>query len=181
MTFVYILLGLIALAILLVLVMASRKPDVFRLERQMTIAAPPEVIAGHITDFRKWAGWSPWEAIDPTMQRSYSGAADGEGAIYDWAGSGKAGTGRMEIKAIAPGRAIVIALDFIKPFQANNTAEFTFVPGEDGRTTVIWAMYGPAPFMSKVMHTVMDMDKLVGKDFETGLTSLKTLSEHPAT
>ncbi len=175
-----IILGIIVAAVVILLLVAARKPDVFKVERQLAIQAPADVIAGHITDFHKWQAWSPWETIDPTMQRSYSGAEAGEGAVYDWTGTGKAGTGRMTIKAIAPGRAVVIALDFVKPFQANNTAEFTFVPEDDGTTTVIWSMYGPAPFFSKVMHTVFDMDKLVGGDFAKGLASLKTLSEHPA-
>lgn len=180
MNIVITILVILAAAVGLLLLLASRRPDVFRLERQLAIAAPPEVIAPHITDFHKWQGWSPWENIDPTMQRSFSGAAEGEGAHYAWTATGKAGEGRMDIQAVAPNRAVVINLEFIKPFAAKNTVEFTLVPEDNGQTTVIWTMYGPTPFIGKVMHTVFDMDKVVGKDFETGLANLKTLSEHPA-
>lgn len=180
MSIAIIILAVVAGAVLIVLLLASQKPDIFRLERQLAIAAPAETIAPHITDFHKWRAWSPWETIDPTMQRSYSGAAEGEGAQYAWTGTGKAGEGRMDIQAVAPGRAVVIGIEFIKPFPAKNTVEFTFVPGEDGKTTVIWSMYGPTPFVGKIMHTVFNMDKLVGGDFEKGLANLKTVAEHPA-
>ena len=169
-------LSLIVVALAFLLLVASRKPNVFRLERSVTIKAPPAAIAAHITDFHHWTSWSPWEKIDPTMTRAYSGAASGVGAVYDWTGTGKAGTGRMEIKAVTPAEVVVIALDFFKPFKANNTAEFTFVPQGD-ETTVVWAMYGPAPFHTKVLHTLFNMDALVGKDFAAGLTSLKKISE----
>jgi hypothetical protein len=176
MQILWLILILVVVGLVVLFVVASMKPDVFRLERQIAIKATPEIIAAHITDFHNWGAWSPWEKIDPTMTRSFSGADEGVGAVYDWAGTGKAGTGRMEIKAAVPSSAVVIALDFIKPFAASNTAEFTFIP-EGDTTTVIWAMYGPAPFFSKVMHTVFNMDALVGKDFEKGLTGLKQISE----
>ena len=173
-------LALIALAILIVLGIAARKPNLFRIERQLVINAPADVIASHIVDFHKWQAWSPWETIDPSMRRTYGGPDAGPGAVYNWEGTGKAGSGRMEITAVAPDSVIVIKLDFFKPFPASNTAEFTFVTAGHGTTVVIWAMYGPAPFVSKVMGTVFNMDKLVGGDFAAGLQNLKTLCEHPA-
>lgn len=172
---------LIVCAIATVLILAAMKPNIFRLERQAVIRAAPDTILGYITDFRKWTQWSPWEGLDPAMKRTYSGAERGEGAVYAWESKGKAGAGRMELTAVAPGSVAVIKLDFLKPFEAHNTSEFTLVPNGDGTTTVIWAMFGPSPYLSKVMHTVMNMDAMVGKDFEKGLQNLRTLSEAPQT
>lgn len=159
--------------------MAMTKPNVFRLARSVLIKAPPEAIAPHITDFRRWTEWSPWEGVPgDALQRSYSGAASGVGAVYDWTGK-KTGVGRMEIIE-ATTRHVGIKLDFFKPFEAHNVAEFTLEPTpEPGVTAVVWSMHGPANLMTKVMHTVMNMDKMVGPSFEQGLTKLKVLTEKP--
>jgi len=156
---------------------AATKPDTFRVERSTTIQAPPEAIAAHITDFHRWEAWSPYEKLDPAMKKSYSGAEQGPGAIYAWEGS-KAGTGRMEIRDASSGL-VRIQLDFSKPFEAHNTAEFTLQPEGDG-TRVTWAMHGPNPFMSKVIGVFMDMDELLGKDFASGLANLKAVAEAPS-
>ena len=167
---------LVIAAILAVLVMAATKPDNFRMQRSLTINAPADVIYGHIDDFHKWREWSPWEQLDPDLKRSYSGEAHGVGAVYDWESTGKAGQGRMTIREAAASHRLLINLDFVKPFPATNSAEFLLQP-QGGSTVVTWAMFGPSPFMSKLMSTVMNMDDLIGKDFERGLQNLKRLSE----
>jgi hypothetical protein len=142
----------------------------------LTINAPAEAVFPLICDFHRWGGWSPWENRDPAMKRSFGGAASGKGAVYGWEGNKNVGTGRMEIiEASAPSR-IVVKLDFLKPFEAHNTAEFTML-SQGGATEVTWAMYGPAPFMSKLMHVLINMDRMIGKDFEAGLARLKMLAE----
>jgi uncharacterized protein YndB with AHSA1/START domain len=166
----------LAVAVAALLVYAATKPDEFRVQRSVTIKAPADRIFVRIVDLRGWAAWSPYEAKDPAMKRTFSGAASGRGAIYEWDGNKNVGTGRMEIlEASAPSK-IVIKLDFLKPFEAHNTAEFTLVPQGDS-TAVTWSMYGPSAYLHKVMQTLMDMDKMVGTDFAVGLQSLKALTE----
>jgi hypothetical protein len=171
--------GLVLVAlVLLVLVLGALRPRTFRVERSAHIEAPPQLLHPMVADFRRWRAWSPWEAVDPEMRRSYSGADLGRGAVYEWDGK-KAGAGRMEItEAPSPGR-ITIQLDFTRPFTAHNTAEFSFA-GTNGGTVVSWAMYGGQTYPIRVMSIFFPMDKLVGKDFEKGLASLKALAERSA-
>ena len=159
-----------------VLMYAATKPDTFRVQRAATIVATPEKVFGLISDLHQWASWSPWEKMDPAMKKSYSGAPRGAGAALDWDGNDAVGTGRMEIVSTVPSSRVVIKLDFLKPFEAHNQAEFT-LEGGGTATTVTWAMHGPQPFMMKVMDLMMGMDRMVGKDFETGLANLKQLAE----
>ncbi|MEJ8571094.1 SRPBCC family protein [Microbaculum marinum] len=166
----------VAAAIAGVLVFAATKPDTFRLERSATIKASPDVIYSQIENFRNWRTWSPYEDLDPDLERSYGGAAQGVGAIYEWSGSEDVGAGRMEIVDAVTGRSIRIKLDFVRPFEAHNTAEFDLVPGEDA-TLVTWAMAGPQPYLAKVMSVFIDFDTMVGKDFETGLDNLRKATE----
>jgi uncharacterized protein YndB with AHSA1/START domain len=167
---------LLAAAIAVVLILASRKSDTFSVSRATSIHAPPEKIFALINDFHQWRAWSPYEDRDPNLQRTYSGANSGKGAVYEWNGNKNVGSGRMEILDAPPPRQVVIKLDFLKPFEAHNTAEFTFVPQGD-TTNVTWLMHGPAPFMAKVMHVFINMDNMVGKDFATGLANLKRITE----
>ena len=172
----------IAVAIAALLAYASMRPDNFRLERSIRIAAPILQVAEQIDDFHRWQQWSPWEHLDPSMQRTFSGADAGVGAVYEWRSTGKAGAGRMEItemRAGSEGGLISIKLDFLKPFKASNTAEFLMTPTDSG-TDLRWAMFGPSPFVSKLMGVFMDFDKMVGKDFEAGLASLKLKAEQSA-
>lgn len=159
-----------------VLAAAAMRPDNFRVQRSTLIAAPPEKIIAHIDDFHAWAQWSPWEKMDPSMTRTFEGPASGLGAVYGWTGTGKVGTGRMEVLEVAPAR-VVIKLDFLKPFEAHNTAIFTLEPQPDGATRLVWAMEGPQPYIGKLMGMIFNMDKMIGPDFEAGLVSLKTVSE----
>jgi uncharacterized protein YndB with AHSA1/START domain len=166
----------LVVAIAIVLILAATKPDTFRVRRAATVNAPPDKIFPLINDFHQWANWSPWEGKDPAMKRSYSGPASGRGTVYAWEGNKNVGSGRMEITDASAPAKIVIKLDFLKPFEAHNTAEFTMLPQGDA-TNVTWEMYGPAPFMSKVMQVFMNMDNMVGKDFEIGLANMKRLTE----
>ena len=155
---------------------AASRPDTVRVERDIVVKAPPARVFALIDDFHRWADWSPWEKLDPAMKRTHSGAASGKGAVYAWQGNGDVGAGRMEIlETSAPAR-VLIRLDFLEPFAATNTAEYTIVPEGDA-SRVTWAMYGPAPFVSKLMQVFVSMDKMVGKDFERGLADLKALAE----
>jgi len=170
----------LAIAIAVVLILAATKPDTFSVRRAATVKAPPEKIFSLINDFHQWGTWSPWENKDPAMKRSYSGAQSGKGAIYAWDGNKNVGSGRMEILDASQPSKIVIKLDFFKPFEAHNTAEFTMLPQGDASnaaTDINWQMHGPAPFMSKVMQVFMNVDRMVGKDFEIGLANLKRLTE----
>ncbi|GGY23245.1 polyketide cyclase [Rhodanobacter panaciterrae] len=170
-----IILIIVVVLIVAVLVFAATQPGTFKVERAAAIKAPPEKILALINDFRRWAVWSPWEKLDPALERSYSGAASGPGAVYAWQGNNKVGQGRMEILASSPS-ATTIKLDFIKPFEAHNIADFTLLPQGDS-TVLTWAMHGPKPYMAKLMHMFFNMDKLVGGDFERGLANLKAAAE----
>ena len=159
-----------------VLGFAATKPDTFSVQRSPGIKAPPEKIFAVLNDFHRWPDWSPWEKLDPAMKRTQSGAASGKGAIYEWDGNSKAGAGRMEIIESTPASKLGIQLDFIKPFEGHNIAEFSLTPEPDA-TRVNWVMHGPTPFVSKVMQVFVSMDTLIGKDFEEGLANLKVLAE----
>jgi len=158
-----------------VAVFAASRPDAFRVQRTARIKAAPDKIAPLIEDFHRWQTWSPWESLDPTMKRSYSGAPRGVGAVYEWEGHRNVGAGRMQITEAAPTR-IVIALDFLRPFAAHNVATFTLEPRGDA-TEVTWTMDGRHVFPAKVMGLFVNMDRMVGSYFETGLTRLRTASE----
>ncbi|MBA3891611.1 MAG: SRPBCC family protein [Gemmatimonadaceae bacterium] len=168
--------GVAAAGIAAVLGLAARKPDEFRVRRTARIAAPPDRIFPLINDFHAWAQWSPWEPLDPAMARTHSGAPSGPGAVYEWNGNKKVGEGRMEITDAAAPRRVAIDLDFIRPFASSNVTEFTLEPDGDG-TTVTWDMRGPNAFVSKVMGVFVNMDRLIGKDFENGLASMKAVAE----
>ena len=175
MSILLVIVAIIVVAIAAILILAASKPATFRLARSTVINAPAEKIFPLVNDFRRWTAWSPWEKLDAELKRDYGGAENGKGATYGWQGK-KAGSGRMEIIESAPHSRILIKLDFLKPFEAHNTAEFTFTPERDG-TRVDWAMYGPNIFMAKIMSTFVSMDRLVGKDFEKGLARLKAVAE----
>jgi uncharacterized protein YndB with AHSA1/START domain len=166
----------VVLVVAAVLAFATTKPDTFRVERSASIKAPPEKIFPLINDFHQWPQWSPWEKLDPAMQRTHGGPAQGVGASYAWVGNSKVGEGRMEIVTSVPSSQIDIKLDFLKPFEAHNKALFTLKPEGDG-TQVVWVMDGPAPFVTKLMSVFVSMDKMIGKDFEAGLANMKAAAE----
>ena len=164
--------AIVALLVALALYVATR-PDSFRVQRTATINAPPDRVYPLIADFHAWPRWSPWEQIDPALQRTYGGAENGKGATYAWQGNKDIGSGRMEIVDETPPSRVVIKLDFIEPFEAHNNAEFTLQPNGGG-STVTWAMYGPNTTLGKLMGLFFDMDTMVGEQFDKGLANLKS-------
>jgi len=167
---------ILAIAIAVVLIFAATKPDRFSVRREITVQAPAEKIFRLINDFHHWVAWSPYEHRDPALKRTYSGMESGKGAVYGWEGNNNVGSGRMEILESTTPSKIVIKLDFFKPFEGHNTAEFTMLPQGDS-TLVTWAMHGPNQFMAKVMQVFMNMDHMIGKDFAEGLANLKRITE----
>jgi len=172
---------LVALAVVIagLLVLVSMQPATFHLERSTVVAATPEVVFPFVNDFHQWGGWSPWDKMDPAMKRTYEGPSSGAGASYSWVGNRKVGEGRMTIAQSLPPAKVAIDIEFLKPMATRNAITFTAVPAEGG-TRVTWAMDGNNNFIAKAMHLVMDMDKMVGPDFERGLASLKGLAEAKA-
>lgn len=168
-------LTLLSLIVVAVLIYAATRPDTLRIERSLVIQAPAEQILAHVNDFHRWRDWSPYEKLEPDMRREIGGAASGVGATYAWEGQGKAGAGRMEIADTRADRT-TIRLDFSKPLVSRNIAEFAALAQADG-TRLTWSMQGPAAYMTKLMGVFFNMDRMIGRDFETGLAALKTLSE----
>jgi hypothetical protein len=166
----------LAIAIAIVLILAATKPSTFSVRRATAVKAPPERIFSLINDFHQWGSWSPYENKDPAMKRTFSGAKSGKGAVYGWDGNNNVGSGRMEILDTSVPSKIAIKLDFFRPFEGHNTAEFTMLPQGDA-TNVTWLMHGPASFMSRLMQVFINLDHMIGKDFEVGLANLKTLTE----
>ena len=171
-----IVLAVLAVGIVSILAYAATRPDDFRVQRSATIKAPPEKIFPFINDFKQWGAWSPYEKIDPAMKRIYGDKTAGKGATYGWEGNGNVGSGSMEIlNAPAPSQ-VAIKLDFMRPFEAHNVADFTLMPRGDG-TIVTWAMHGPVPYKFKIVHLFMNVDKMVGGQFAEGLANLKAAAE----
>ncbi len=173
-----ILLALAFIAILFLVIIAGR-PDEFVVSRSATIFAAPAVVFAQVNDFHKWEAWSPWAKMDPACKNSFDGASSGQGAGFAWDGNKKVGAGRMTITESRPGDLILIRLEFLKPFKATNTAEFTFQP-EGNQTVVTWSMAGKSNFFFKVFGLFMDCDQMVGKDFEQGLAAMKSVAEAAA-
>ncbi len=174
-------LGLAILAVVLgFLAFVALQPAEFRLERSVEIAAPARVVFANLDDFRRWGPWSPWEKLDPGMAREYGGASAGVGATYHWKGNPDVGEGRMTITDSAAPERLAIRLEFLAPFAATNEAVFSLAPSADGDTAVTWAMSGRNAFLAKVAGVFMDMDAMVGGDFERGLAALKQVSEEQA-
>lgn len=162
-------------AVVAILAIAATKSDTFHVRRSISIEADPERIAAQIIDFRKWTSWSPYEKYDPAMKRSFSDPSTGKGALYEWRGNSDIGAGRMEITGVSPSM-ISIKLDFLEPMEAHNLVEFTLKP-EGKSTKLTWEMHGPLSFIGKVIHVFIDMDRMVGRDFEAGLENLKSIAE----
>ncbi|MFZ5693190.1 MAG: SRPBCC family protein [Pseudomonadota bacterium] len=154
---------------------AVAQPDTFRIERSATINAPPEKLAGILTDLRRGAEWSPYEKKDPAMKKTFSGPASGPGATLSWDGNGDVGAGSLTIAAVTPSK-VTLNLAMTRPMTANNIVEYTFAPQGDS-TAMTWAMYGPMPLISKVICIFMDFDRMIGADMERGLKDLKALAE----
>jgi uncharacterized protein YndB with AHSA1/START domain len=167
---------IIAVAIAGVLIVATTKPDTFSVQRAASIKAPPEKVYALINDFKAWGAWSPWEKKDPAMKRTFGTTTAGKGATYAWDGNNDVGQGSMEIIESVPSSRVALKLDFIKPFEGHNMVEFSLAPRGD-TTMVTWTMSGPATYLTKLIQVFLDMDAMVGKDFETGLINLRAAAE----
>jgi uncharacterized protein YndB with AHSA1/START domain len=169
---------LIIVAVLIagVLILAATKPNIVRIRRSIDIDAPPEKIFALINDFHNWSRWAPQDREDSTLKRTYSGTANGEGAISNWIGTGSTGWGQMSITESVPPTSISITVDWEKPFAAHNLNEFTLEP-QGATTKVTWTMRGTNVYVMKVMSIFTNMDRFMGKHFETGLANLKAAAE----
>jgi uncharacterized protein YndB with AHSA1/START domain len=171
----------IALAVIVVglVVVVAMRPSEFRVSRTATMSAPAPAVFAQVNDFHNWEAWNPWGKVDPGMKQTFEGAAAGRGAIYTWAGNGEVGEGRMILTESRPSDLIKIDMEFRKPFAGASTAEFTFKP-EGSQTTVTWAMTGKNNFTAKAIGLVMNMDKMIGDQFEKGLADMKSVVEASA-
>ena len=168
----------IALAVIIIgfVGVVATQPSEYRVARTVTIAAPASAVFPHVNDFHKWNAWNPWATIDPAMKQAYEGAPRGSGAVYAWAGNREVGEGRMTMTESRPNELIRIDLQFLKPFAGTSTAEFTFKPDGE-RTAVTWSMAGHVNFVAKIVHLFMDMDTMIGGNFEKGLAQMKSVVE----
>ncbi len=167
---------LIAIALIIFATLVAMQPDDFRITRSTAISAPPPAVFAQVNDFHQWEAWSPWAKMDPACKNSYEGQTAGKGAIFSWIGNKKVGAGRMTITESRPAEQILIKLEFLKPFKATNTAEFSFKPQSD-QTFVTWTMSGKNNFMGKMFGLIMNCDKMIGGDFKKGLAAMKAIAE----
>jgi hypothetical protein len=172
-------LAIVVVIVIVLVVIVALQPGDFRVARSTLVSAPPPAVFAQVNDFHQWNAWNPWGKIDPSMKQNYEGAPAGPGAVYTWNGNKEVGEGRMTITDSRPSDLIRVRLEFFKPFAATNTAEFTFVP-EGNQTRVTWSMFGEKNFMAKAVHLFMNMDKMIGGQFEKGLADLKTAAEGAA-
>jgi hypothetical protein len=159
-----------------VLVFAATRPDTFEVRRTALVQAPPQAIFPLIDDLKRWEAWSPWEKKDPGMKRVYGAVTRGVGAEYAWDGDKNVGQGSLRILESVPPNRVGMQLDFVRPFDAHNRVEFDLAPA-DAATRVTWSMRGGVPYFAKILHLFVDMDRMVGKDFEAGLSNLKAAAE----
>jgi hypothetical protein len=167
---------LLVLALGTLLAIAATKPDTFRFERSITIAASPEKIHPLINDITRFNSWNPYNKKDPAMKSAYRGPQAGPGAAYDFDGNGNVGKGSIQIIEPSGPNTVSMKLDMLAPMEGHNLIDFKLQP-QGNATQVTWAMHGPTPFIAKVMHTIFSMDKMLGRDFEAGLADLKALAE----
>jgi uncharacterized protein YndB with AHSA1/START domain len=173
--------SLIVIAALVVVLIGiiAMQPSEFRVARTTTIAAPAPVVFAQVNDFHKWEAWNPWGKIDPAMKASHEGPPAGVGAAYAWAGNSQVGEGRMTVTESQPNELVRIRLDFLKPMSGTSTAEFTLRP-EGDQTAVVWSMTGHNNFLAKAFCLFVNMDKMIGDQFEKGLAQMKVAAEAAA-
>jgi uncharacterized protein YndB with AHSA1/START domain len=170
---------ILAALVVVFLVVVAFQPSHYRVVRSATISAPPATVFPHVNDFHKWDAWSPWAKLDPAAKNTFEGPPAGTGAVFAWDGNDKVGVGRMTITESRPSDLVRIKLAFLKPFESTADTEFTFKPAGN-QTTVEWSMSGEKNFISKAVCMFMSMDKMMGGEFEKGLTQLKTIAEASA-
>jgi len=169
----------LAVALVALIAFVATRPDTYRVERSQEVATPPEVVFDHVDGYKAWPAWSPWEKQDPAMEKKYEGPERGAGAMYSWK-SAKVGEGKMTTLESEPGKHVGIELKFIAPFENTARADFAFEPAGPGATKVTWSMDGKNNFVGKFFGLFMDMDSMIGKDFEAGLSGLKAVAEADA-
>lgn len=167
---------IVLVAVIVVLIIAARRPDRFAISRSATMKAPPEKIFPYLNDLKRNVDWSPFEKTDPNMRRTYGEPAAGVGATYEFAGNNQAGAGRIAIVESVPSSKVVLSLDMVKPMKASNIVTYTLVP-KGGETEVTWTMEGKQPFPIRVICVFMNMDKMMGNTFSRGLATLKSIVE----
>jgi len=170
---------LVTFVIIAFVIIVLFQPAHFTVSRNAEISAPVSVVFAQVNDFHRWQNWNPWGKLDPLVKQTYEGQPAGTGAIYRWTGNREVGQGRMTITESVPGELIRLQLEFFKPFRATNIAKFSFRP-EGARTAVTWSMFGEKNFVAKALHLFINMDKMIGGQFEKGLTSLKAAAEAAA-
>jgi hypothetical protein len=170
--------GVLVLILLLVIYISTRPTD-FRVERSAQVDAPAGVIHAIINDLSQWQRWSPYDKRDPNMKKTLEGPPTGPGASYTWNGNNQVGEGRMTITESKPGELVAMRLQFSRPFKCDNKVMFTMVPSGTG-TRVSWIMEGKNNFMSKAFGLLMNVDKMVGTDFEQGLKNLDGIAQADA-
>jgi len=161
-------------------VFVATRPDSYKVERTAKIEAPADVVFAQLDNFKAWSEWSPWDKLDPNMKKTFEGPAQGVGASYSWQGNDKVGKGKMTVTEVTPPTAIAYRLEFIEPFASVAQTRFSVKPEGDKAAAVTWAMEGKNNFIGKAFGVFMDMDKMIGKDFDKGLGSLKTIVEAEA-
>ncbi len=169
------LLALVAI-IVVFCVVAAMQPADFRVSRSATFAVPPATVFEQVNNLQNWNAWSPWARLDPNAMNTFEGPPAGVGASFGWAGNNQVGEGKMTITESQPPERVVMRLDFVKPFAATSTTEFTFKPEGNG-TAMTWSMAGKNNFVGKCMSLVMNCDKMVGGQFEQGFANLKAIVE----
>ncbi len=167
----------VGILIAAVLVYAAFQPNTFLISRSVIMNAAPEKIYPYMSDFHKGELWTPYEKRDPSMKRTFSGSENGKGAVYEFAGDKKkVGSGRLEIIDAIPPTKVVLTLDLIEPMKGHNIVEYSIEPQSRG-TKVTWSMRGTNNYLSKLICTFINVDKMVGGDFEAGLANLNALVE----
>jgi hypothetical protein len=171
---------LIAIALVIIVVafvvVVTMQPAEFRVSRGITMSAPAPAAYVLVNELHNWEKWNPWQKLDPAMKMTFSGPPAGPGAAYAWVGNKDVGEGRLSIMESRPNELVKIKLEFVKPFTATNTAEFTFKP-EGSQTAVTWSMAGEKNFISRAVGLFLNMDKMVGDQFEKGLADMKAAAE----
>ncbi|MDC3958356.1 SRPBCC family protein [Polyangium jinanense] len=169
----------LAVVIAVLLIVIATRPSAYRVERHTTIAAPLDLVFTKVKDFRTWEAWSPWAKLDPNMKTTFTGNQGEVGAGYAWEGNDEVGAGRMTIAAIKPNERVDIKLEFLKPFESKTENGFA-VEAAGKETKITWFMSGENDFVGKAFCLFMDMDAMIGKDFENGLANLKKVAEEAA-
>lgn len=168
--------GVVVAVVGVFVLVVAMQPSEYRVERSLTMDAPPEAIFPEVNNLRQWQHWSPWAKLDPNAKDTFEGPSSGEGAIFKWSGNDEVGEGTMTIVESRENEFVSMPLDFVRPFEDTGMSDFTFKP-EGDKTTVVWTMHGRQNFMGKAMCLFMDMDAMLGTEFEKGLASLRKIAE----